>query len=335
VEAVGPNVFGWGECVAEADPTYMPEYTDGAVEVITRFLAPRIPTSGINAEHLGRLFAPIKGHQMAKGGIEAAILDAECRTDGIRFADRLGATRDRVPSGVAVGMFSTTDELVETVGHYVGEGYQRVKLKIEPGHDIVPVAAVREAFPTLALQVDGNGRYTPRDVDHLRQLDAFALLMIEQPLADDDFDGHVFLGEQLTTPICLDETITSARIAEHAISIGACRVVNVKPGRVGGYLEAVRIHDLCVRTNTPAWCGGMLESGVGRAGNIALAALPGFTLPGDLSASARYFHRDVTDAFNLDEGHLPVPSGRGLGVEPITDRLAEFTVSTTVVALGG
>jgi o-succinylbenzoate synthase len=261
------------------------------------------------------------------------MLDAECRADGRSLASVLGATVDRVPSGVAVGMFSSTGALLDAVAAYVDQGYHRVKLKVEPGHDVVPVAAVRDAYPSLALQVDANGSYDVHDLDHLRQFDAFGLVLLEQPLADDDFDGHAFLGRHLATPICLDESITSARVAEHAIAMGACRVVNIKAGRVGGYLEAVRIHDVCVRTNTPAWCGGMLESGIGRAANIALAALPGFTLPGDLSASARYFHRDVTDAFTLDDGFLHVPSGPGIGVVPIIDRLREFTVGTTTIPL--
>jgi o-succinylbenzoate synthase len=333
VEAIGPNAHGWGECVAEAEPTYSSEYTDGAIEVITRFLVPRLRGRRVASSELGSLFASIKGHPMAKGGIEAAVLDAECRRDGQSLAARLGATVDRVPSGVAVGMQESTGELLDAVARYVDEGYVRVKLKIAPGHDVDAVAAVRNAHPTLALQVDANGSYCVDDLEHLRQLDAFGLLLIEQPLADDDFDGHAFLGQHLATPICLDETITSARIAEHAIAVGACGVVNIKPGRVGGFHEAVRIHDVCVRTNTPAWCGGMLESGIGRAANLALAALPGFTLPGDLSASARYFHRDVTDAFTLDNGHLRVPTGPGIGVSPLADRLVDFTVATTTVDL--
>lgn len=333
VQAIGPDAHGWGECVAETEPTYTSEYTEGAVDVITRFLAPRLAGRSICAVDVSPRLAAIKGNPMAKGGIEAAVLDAECRIAGQSLAAALGATVDRVPSGVAVGMYPSIGALLDAVAEYVDQGYQRVKLKISPEHDMAPVAAVREAYPSLALQVDANGSYSRNDVAHLRQLDAFELLLLEQPLSDDDFDGHVLLGRHLTTPICLDESITSARVAEHAISIGACRVVNIKAGRVSGYLEAVRIHDVCVRMNVPAWCGGMLESGIGRAGNVALAALPGFTLPGDLSASARYFHSDVTSAFTLDDGYLRVPSGPGIGVVPIDDRLREFTVATTTIAL--
>ncbi len=334
VEAVGEEFFGWGECVAEAEPTYSPEYVESSAHVIEKFLLPRLGTQKVRATDLASRFSRIKGHAMAKAGIEAAMLDAECRKFGESFAQRLGATRDRVPAGVAVGMQPTVGELVDAVGAYVAEGYQRVKLKIEPGNDVAPVAAVREAFPTLALQVDANGSYTVADAAHLAQLDAFDLLLIEQPLGDDDFLGHAELARHLRTPICLDESITSRRTAELALTLGSCRVINIKAGRVGGFMEAVRIHDLCVSRNVPVWCGGMLETGIGRAGNLALAALPGFTLTGDLSASSRYFHRDVTEAFTLDNGFLRVPSGVGIGVVPIAERLAEFRTSSRTIRTG-
>ncbi len=334
VEVVGDETFGWGECVAEAEPTYSPEYVESAAHVIEKFLLPRLDTGKVHAADLTGRFAPIKGHAMAKGGFEAALLDAECRLFGESFAARLGATRDLVPSGVAVGMQPTLRELVDVVGAYVAEGYQRVKLKIEPGNDVIPVAAVREAFPELALQVDANGSYTIEDATHLSRLDAFNLLLIEQPLGDDDFLGHAELARHLGTPICLDESITSLRTAELALALGSCRVINIKAGRVGGYLEAVRIHDLCVNRGVPVWCGGMLETGIGRAANLALAALPGFTLPGDLSASSRYFHRDVTEAFTVENGFLRVPTGIGIGVDPIAERLAEFRTSSRTMTIG-
>ncbi len=334
VEAVGDEFFGWGECVAEAEPTYSPEYVESAAYVIEKFLLPRVGTQTMRATDLASRFGGIKGHAMAKAGIEAAMLDAECRKFGEPFAQRLGATRDRVPAGVAVGMQPTVDGLVETVGAHVAEGYQRVKLKIEPGNDVKPVAAVREAFPNLALQVDANGSYTTNDAPHLAQLDAFDLLLIEQPLGDDDFLGHAELARHLHTPICLDESITSLRTAELALALGSCRVINIKAGRVGGFLEAVRIHDLCVSRNVPVWCGGMLETGIGRAANLALAALPGFTLTGDLSASSRYFHDDVTEAFTLDDGFLRVPNGIGIGVVPIAERIIEFRTSSRTIRIG-
>ena len=331
VEVVGDEYFGWGECVAEAEPTYSPEYVESSAYVIENFLLPRLGTQKMRATDLAARFSVVKGHAMAKAGIEAAVIDAECRRFGESFAQRLGATHERVPAGVAVGMQPTVGALVEAVGAYVAEGYQRVKLKIEPGNDVVPVAAVREAFPTLALQVDANGSYTTADAAHLAQLDAFDLLLIEQPLGDDDFVGHAELARHLRTPICLDESITSLRTAELALALGSCRVINIKAGRVGGFLEAVRIHDLCVARNVPVWCGGMLETGIGRAANLALAALPGFTLPGDLSASSRYFHRDVTEAFTLDNGFLRVPNGIGIGVVPIAERLIEFRTSSRMI----
>ncbi|MBO0729649.1 MAG: o-succinylbenzoate synthase, partial [Acidimicrobiaceae bacterium] len=225
----------------------------------------------------------------------------------------------------------TLDELVDVVDRRVYEGYRRVKLKVEPGWDVEPVRALRERFgDALALQVDANGAYTLADARHLARLDAFDLLLIEQPLADDDLAGHTELARLLRTPICLDESITSARVAADAIARGACSVVNVKAGRVGGLLEARRVHDVCAAHGVPVWCGGMLETGLGRAANVALAALPGFTLPGDLSASDRYWRQDLTAPFVLADGHLPVPAGPGLGVAPDPGVLAEVTTATEI-----
>ncbi len=333
VQVIGPDTMGWGECVAEAEPLYSPEYVDGAQDVIRRFLLPRLRPGCVVASELASLFAPVKGHQMAKGGIEAAVLDAECRMAGESLSSRLGAVHDRVPAGVAVGMQCSTPALLDTVAGYVAQGYRRVKLKIEPGSDVATVEAVRHAFPDLALQVDANGAYTVADAAHLSLLDACDLQLIEQPLPEHDLRGHAALARLIRTPICLDESITSPRSAAEAIRLGACSVINIKPGRVGGYLEAVKIHDLCVTAGVPVWCGGMLETGVGRAANLALAALPGFTLPGDLSASARYFHHDITEPFVLEDGYLRVPTGPGIGLEPHPDRLGEFTVSTETIVL--
>lgn len=333
VQIVGPDIEGWGECVAEAAPTYTAEFVDGAQAVISRFLLPRLDAAAADSSSIARRFAAIKGNPMAKAGIEAAVLDAECRRDGVSLAARLGGVRDRIASGVAVGIHDSVGALLDSVDAYVAQGYLRVKLKIERGNDIDQVAAVRDRYPNLALQVDGNGAYSLADAEHLARLDAFDLQLIEQPFADDDIRSHATLARQINTPICLDESITSVRSAQAALSIGACSVVNIKPGRVGGFLTAVAIHDICVASNVAVWCGGMLETGVGRAANLALASLPGFTLPGDTSASDRYFHRDVTDAFVLDDGHLRVPTGPGIGVEPLADRLAEFTVSTETIDL--
>jgi o-succinylbenzoate synthase len=248
------------------------------------------------------------------------------------MASHLGATKERVDSGVSVGIMSSIPALLDAVAGYLDAGYLRIKLKIEPGWDIEPVRAVRERFgDDVLLQVDANTAYTLADARHLARLDPFDLLLIEQPLPEDDVLGHADLAKVIKTPVCLDESIESARDAAAAIRLGACAIVNVKPGRVGGYLEARRIHDVCVAHGVPVWCGGMLETGIGRAANVALAALPGFTLPGDTSASDRYFTTDVTEPFVLEDGRLRVPTGPGIGVDPLPDVLADITTSVETI----
>ena len=255
---------------------------------------------------------------------DATGFDAELRADGTSLASWLGADKTRVECGVSIGIAPSTEALLEQVEGYLAEGYRRIKLKIEPGWDLEPVAAVRERFgDDLLLQVDANAAYSLADAGHLAALDRFGLLLIEQPLAEDDLAGHAELAGRLATPVCLDESITSAKAAVDAVAMGACRIVNVKAGRVGGYLEARRLHDACRPLGVPLWCGGMLETGLGRAANVALAALPGFTLPGDTSASDRYYRQDLTAPFVLEGGHLAVPRGPGIGVEPIPDVLEE------------
>jgi O-succinylbenzoate synthase len=258
----------------------------------------------------------VKGHAMAKAALESAWLDAESRATGTSLARRLGGTRPTVAAGVAVGLTSGIPELLDEVGRRVAEGYRRVKLKIHPGWDVEPVAAVRDRFgPDLLLQADANGSYRRADASDLARLDAFDLLLIEQPLADDDLVGHAELAGKMTTPVCLDESITSAGAADTALALGACRVINIKPGRVGGLLEAVRIHDRCAGQGVPVWCGGMLETGVGRAANLALASLPNFSLPGDLSASGRWYREDITPPVSLEpDGTIAVPDGSGVDV---------------------
>ncbi len=329
---------GWGECGADIEPLYSSEYVDGSAEVIRRYLVPRLyahqtAASGISADAVAPLLARVQGHPMAKGAVEMAVLDAALRRDGTSFGARLGAVRDRVDCGVSVGIQPSIDALLDTVAGYLADGYRRIKLKIEPGHDVEPVSAVRERFGDIALQVDANAAYTlgAGHLAALQALDRFALLLLEQPLAPDDLAGHAELARRISTPVCLDESITSARAAELAIALGACTIVNVKAGRVGGYLEAVRVHDVCAAHGVPVWCGGMLETGLGRAANVALAALPNFTLPGDTSASARYFAEDLTEPFVLDNGQLAVPTGPGLGVSPRTDALRAFTTSVELV----
>ncbi|GAA0336834.1 o-succinylbenzoate synthase [Actinoallomurus spadix] len=332
VRVFGDDAEGWGECVAAADPLYSAEYVNGAEQVIRDFLLPRLPAE-VTARGLGAAFEPVRGHPMAKAAVEMAVLDAELRLAGMSYAAYLGATRTRVPAGVSVGIMDSIPELLDAVGAYLEQGYARIKLKIEPGWDLEPVRAVRERFGDILLQVDANAAYRRADLRHLAELDPFGLLLIEQPLPEDDLLGHARLARSLTTPVCLDESITSARAAADAVTLGACSIVNLKAGRVGGYLEARRIHDLCAAHGVPVWCGGMLETGLGRAANLALAALPGCTLPGDVSASDRYYTRDITEPFRLEDGLMTVPSGPGLGVAPVPDVLRAFTERADVVRL--
>ena len=325
-----PDAEGWGECVAGTAPLYSSEYIEGAEQVIERFLVPRLfGLDDVDAAAVAPTLAAVKGHAMAKGALEMAILDAELRVAGVSFATFLGGVRDAVDCGVSVGIHDDISDLLNTVEGFLAEGYKRIKLKIEPGLDIDHVGAVRRQFgDDVLLQVDANTAYTLADAQHLARLDEFGLLLIEQPLPEDDVRGHAELATKVKTPICLDESITSARAAADAIAIGACSIVNIKAGRVGGYLEARRVHDVCAAHGIPVWCGGMLESGVGRAANVALASLPNFTLPGDTSASSRYYAQDVTEPFVLKNGTLEVPQGPGLGVTPVRPVLEEITAST-------
>ncbi|MEU0520660.1 o-succinylbenzoate synthase [Streptosporangium sp. NPDC006007] len=333
LRVVTPDAEGWAECVAMTDPLYSPEYVDGAAEVLRRFLIPALPAHP-DAHTVGRALHPFKGHRMAKAALETAVLDAQLRVSGQSLAAFLGASADQVPCGVSIGIMNSIPELLDTVQGYLTEGYRRIKLKIEPGWDLAPVRAVRERFgPDLPLQVDANAAYTLADAPHLARLDPYDLLLIEQPLANDDLVQHARLAPRLTTPLCLDESIESAEHAAAAISLGACSIINIKPGRVGGYLEARRIHDLARAHGLAVWCGGMLETGIGRAANLALAALPGFTLPGDTSGSHRYYATDITEPFVPRDGHLPVPTGPGIGVDPVPDILDEVTVSTEWITL--
>jgi o-succinylbenzoate synthase len=332
VRALTPDAEGWGECVALSEPVYSAEYVDGAQDVIRRHLLPRLfDLSELSAARVATACAPVKGHPMAKAALETAILDAELRAGGESLGAFLGVVRDEVDCGVSVGIMDSVPELLDAVAGYLDQGYRRIKLKIEPGWDVEPVAAVRERFGGIPLQVDANTAYTLADAPHLAGLDPFDLLLIEQPLPEEEVRSHAELARRIRTPVCLDESITSARAAADAIALGACAVVNVKPGRVGGYLEARRVHDVCAAHGVPVWCGGMLETGIGRAGNVALAGLPNFTLPGDTSASDRYYRQDITEPFVMREGRLRVPEGPGLGVTPIPDVLDEVTTSSETV----
>ncbi|RBQ15070.1 o-succinylbenzoate synthase [Spongiactinospora rosea] len=337
VRVVTPEAEGWGECVTMESPLYSEEYTDGAAEVMRRFLIPALTARpDLDANRVAPTLAKFKGHPMAKAALEMAVLDAELRAAGVSFGRYLGAVRDEVRCGVSVGIMNSIGELLDAVAGYLEEGYLRIKLKIQPGWDIAPVRAVRERFgDDVPLQVDANAAYALTDARTLARLDEFDLELIEQPLAAGDLYQHAALAKQVRTPICLDESIKSAEDAALALAIGACSIVNIKPGRVGGYLEARRIHDLCQANGIAVWCGGMLETGLGRAANVALAALPGFTLPGDTSASRRYYAADITEPFVLREGRLAVPREPGLGVSPLPDRLAEVTSDTEWVRADG
>ena len=325
---------GWGEVVTQAAPLYSSEYTRGAWDVLTRYLAPTLlERRTLAPEQVGGILAPFVGHRMAKAGLELAVVDAALRAEGRSFGDYLGATRDRVPSGVSVGIQRDPAALVDAVAGYLHEGYVRIKIKIKPGRDIADTAAVRDAFGGIPLQVDANSAFTLADADLLAELDRFELLLIEQPLQEDDIVDHATLAARLRTPLCLDESIVSAKAAADALALRSASIINVKAGRVGGYLEALAVHDLCQDRGVPVWCGGMLETGIGRAANAALAALPGFTLPGDVSAASRFYPRDiVTEPAVLEEGHVRVPTGPGLGVEIDTEALDAFTVHSERVS---
>jgi O-succinylbenzoate synthase len=327
LRVVTDDAEGWGECVTMADPLYSSEYVEGAADVLRRYLVPTLAAAAtVDASRVASVLHQFKGHRMAKSALEMGVLDAELRAEGRSFARELGAVHDTVPCGVSVGIMDSIPALLDAVDGYLAEGYVRIKLKIEPGWDVEPVREVRERFgDDVLLQVDANTAYTLADARHLARLDPFDLLLIEQPLEEEDILGHADLARLITTPVCLDESIVSAQSAAAAIRLGACQVVNVKPGRVGGYLESRRIHDVCAAAGVPVWCGGMLETGIGRAANVALAALPGFTMPGDTSASDRYYRTDITEPFVLDHGTLAVPTGPGIGVLPDPDRLAAVT----------
>jgi o-succinylbenzoate synthase len=324
---------GWGECGAASEPGYSSEHVDGAWLTMRKFLVPRLLDSGsVSAAGVQHLFAGVKGHRMAKAALEMAVLDAELRSAGMSFSEFLGGVKEAVAPGVSVGIAGSVAELLDVVAGYLDEGYCRIKLKIEPGWDLEPVRAVRERFGAdLMLQVDANTAYGRADINHLAKLDEFSLLLIEQPLDEEDLLGHARLARRITTPVCLDESIVSARAAADAISLGACSIVNIKAGRVGGYLEARMVHDVCRAHGVPVWCGGMLETGLGRAANLALGALPGFLLPGDISATSRYYKEDITAPFVLTGGTIPVPTGPGLGIDPIQSSLASLTTETETI----
>lgn len=339
VEAVSSDgISGWGECVTMSWPGYSYEYGDMAIDAMTHHLLPALAevADADDPRDVRAAMEVVAGHPMAKNAMSTAMLDVWLRRRGDSLASYLGAERTHVDCGVSVGIPVTEsiDELLAEVGGYIDEGYRRIKLKIQPGWDVAPVRAVREAWPTIPLQTDANQAYERSDAAHLASLDEYGLLLHEQPLEQDDWYGHVLMSQACETPICLDESIHSVMSADSALQFGACTIINIKPGRVGSYLTAKEIHDVCRDRGAPVWAGGMLETGVGRAANVALAALPGFTLPGDTSASSRYYEVDVTEPFVLQDGQLPVPVGPGIGVQPLPDVLADLTVWSTELRVG-
>ena len=328
VKLEGEGLEGWGEIVAGERPLYSYETVGTALHVVREFFAPallRAPLSGL-AELAERL-AVFRGHPMARAGLQLAFVDLLARSRGESIASVLGGVRERIEAGVSLGIQGRVPDLLERIDRYLSLGYRRIKLKIKPGWDVDVVAEVRRRFPDIPLSVDANAAYTLADREHLKRLDAFSLLMIEQPLDHDDLLDHAELQRSLETPVCLDESISGSRAARQAIALGSCGIVNLKVGRVGGYSEALAIHEVCLSRGVPVWCGGMLESGVGRAHNIALASLPGFTMPGDLSASRRYFARDiiVPEVEVSADGMVEVPRGAGLGFEVDRDAVAAAT----------
>jgi O-succinylbenzoate synthase len=329
VEVDAEGVTGWGECVAGEGPFYAPETVETAWHVLRDFLWPAIRGREFrSATDVDGLLTAVRGHNMAKAALEAAVWDAEARQKQMPLWKLLGGERMEIPCGVSIGLKENDDELERQVEKELAAGYQRIKIKIKPGRDVQPVARLRKRFPSIKLMVDANSAYTLDDLPLLQELDAYYLMMIEQPLGWDDIYSHAELQRKLKTPICLDECIHSEEHARAAIAIGACGIINIKLGRVGGYNAALRIHDLCREKGVPVWCGGMLESGIGRAHNIALSTLANFTLPGDVTASRRYWTEDIIEpeVTVSTRGTIAAPSGPGIGYEPRIDRIDSITV---------
>jgi len=331
VEIKSEGLTGYGECVATRDPGYNYETTGTAWHILKDFIVPLLLGKDVkDAADFQACVSGIRGHYLAKAGVEMALWDLLGKRAGKSLHELLGGVRDKVEVGVSIGIQESAQSLVRSAADYVKQGYARVKIKIKPGRDVEDASAVRKEFPNLRLQVDANSAYSLDDAKILKPLDKLNLLLIEQPLYEDDIWDHHKLQEQFETPICLDESIVSPRHARYAIEMNACRVINIKAGRLGGLSQGVMVHDLCRENSMPVWCGGMLETGVGRASNLALAALPNFILPGDISASDRYYARDITnERFVLNsDSTIDVPRGAGLGVTIDEDALKRFSLAT-------
>jgi len=327
VEVEANDAVGWGESTAGENPFYSYETVETAWLILRDYLWPIVRGKEIAAAEVWDLLAGVRGHNMAKAALETAIWDAEAKQKNVALAKLLGGTREEIPCGVSIGIQPTVAGLIAKVEEALAAGYQRIKIKIKPGLDIDPVRALREKFPRVRLMVDANSAYSLNDAPMLKQLDAFHLMMIEQPLGWDDIYSHAKLQRQLETPICLDECIHEVEHARAAIETGACRIINIKLGRVGGHTAARRMHDLCQEKSIPVWCGGMLESGIGRAHNIAMSSLANFSLPGDVSASRRYWAEDIIDPeVEVSKlGAIRIPSEPGIGYAPRIDLIDSLT----------
>jgi len=320
---------GWGECTAGEGPFYSDEWTESSWNTLREFLAPMVLGKEIaNAAHVFKLMKLVRGHRMAKATIETACWDLEAKRAGVPLSKHLGGTRREIACGVSIGIQDTPEMLIEKIRKEVDAGYQRIKIKIKPGWDLKIIERVRKEFPDIRLMGDANSAYKLSDVSLFQQLDCLNLMMLEQPLAHDDIFDHATLQRQIKTPVCLDESIRSAEDAAHAIALGSCRIINVKLGRVGGHAEAKRVEQVARDNEIPVWCGGMLESGIGRAHNIAMSTLPGFTLPGDVSASARYWEEDIIDppVTVSARGTITPPDSPGIGFAVNLPRIEALTV---------
>jgi O-succinylbenzoate synthase len=321
------GLVGWGECASPSDPYYCEETTETCWHILKDFLLPSVlGKPWATAEELTGRYAKLKRNNFAKAGLEMACWDLLAQAEGRPLHELLGGTRQEILSGVSLGVESRIEDLFALIDQYLGEGYRRIKLKIAPGKDVAVIARVRERYPDVPLMADANSAYNLADAPTLKQLDQFNLMMIEQPLAHDDIVDHAALQAQLQTPICLDESIISVDDARKALQLGSGRIINIKVSRVGGLLNAKRIHDYCHEQGVPVWCGGMHEFGVGRAANLAISSLPGYSLPGDVSGSDKYYHEDIVEPpIRATNGAIPVPSGPGLGYAVDEERVARAT----------
>ena len=331
------GVEGWSECVAGEEPYYSSEWIESAWLTITHYLAPSVLGQNIaSGRDCAALFAKVRGHRMAKAGVENAMWDADARGQNQPLWKLLGGSRKEIPCGVSIGIQDSVDQLLDKIQIELAAGYRRIKVKVKPGWDVNVLEKIRSRWADITLSCDANSAYSVDQVEHLRAFDQFNLLMIEQPLWDDDIFYHARLQKELRTAICLDESIVSARAAAIAVEIGACRIINIKVGRVGGFTEAKKIHDICQSQNIPVWCGGMLESGIGRAHNIALSTLQNFRLPGDVSASKRYWKEDIIDpeVQVSAQGMIGISHQPGTGYRIKEDLIEKLTVRKETIRAG-